>query len=178
MGEQDRRWFVRIQQDDEAGFHRLFDRYYVVLCRFVHTLIEDEVSAEDVVQDIFVYIWERRHEIVITTSVRSYLFEACRHKALNHLRNNRRFTRFVPEEHEQDMGREEMDIETEELYRLIEEAVMSLPEKCGKIYRMSREEDLSHKEIAEREGITVKTVEAHLHKALKRLKKVAGAYLN
>lgn len=176
--DQDRIWFIRIQQDDHDALRFLFDLYYILLCRYVFTLIEDEASSEDIVQDIFVYIWEHRKEIVITASVRGYLFAACRHKAMNHLRDTRKFTRFIPEQHEQNMVYEEMSVETDDLHRLIEEAIMNLPEKCAKVYRLSREEDLSHKEIAEREGIAVKTVEAHIHTALKRMKGFLTKYSN
>jgi len=81
----------------------------------------------------------------------------------------RKFTQFVPEE--MDMVYEDLSVETNDLYRLLEEAVMNLPEKCAKIFRMHHEEDLTYKEIADREGIAEKTVEAHLYTALKRLRK-------
>ena len=163
-------WFNQIQKGNEESLRLLFDRYYISLCRYVNTLLDDETAAEDIVQGVFIYIWEHRQDIVITKSVRTYLFAACRNKSLNHLRDMRKFTRFVPEQH--DSVYEELAVETDDLHRLIEEAVMSLPEKCGKIFRMSREEELSYKEIAEREGIAVKTVESQIHTALKRLKKL------
>ena len=168
-------WFNWIQKGNEEGLRLLFDCYYVSLCRYVNTLINDEAAAEDIVQGVFIYLWEHRQDIVITNTVRGYLFAACRNKALNHLRNIRKFTRFVPEQH--DSVYEEMAVETNDLHRLIEEAVMSLPEKCGKIFRMSREEELSYKDIAEREGIAVKTVEAQIHTALKRIKKHLATHL-
>jgi len=171
----DKIWFSRIQQNDGEGLRYLFDCYYVLLCRYVNTLIEDEVAAEDIVQGIFIYIWECRQDIVITDSVRSYLFAACRHKSMNYLRDRYKFTRFVQEQH--DSVFEEMAVEADDLHRLIEEAVMSLPEKCGKIFRMSHEEELSYKKIAELEGIAVKTVEAHIHTALKRLRKFLTIHL-
>ena len=168
-------WFNRIQQGDEESFRLFFDTYYVVLCRYVNTLMEDEAAAEDLVQDLFLYIWEHRLTIAITDSVRNYLFTACRNRVLNYLRDRQRFTRFDTEQHE--TVYEEWAVETEDLLRLIEEAVSSLPEKCGKIFRMSREEELSHKEIALREGVSSKTVEAHIHTALKRLKKYLTTHL-
>lgn len=167
--------FNRIQKGNEESLRLLFDRYYVLLCRYVNSLIDDQDTAEDIVQGVFIYIWGHSQDIVITNSVRTYLFAACRNKALNHLRDMRKFTRFVPEQH--DSVYEEMAVETDDLHRLIEEAVMSLPEKCGKIFRMSREEELSYKEIAKREGISVKTVEAQMYTALKRLKKYLTTYL-
>jgi RNA polymerase sigma-70 factor (ECF subfamily) len=171
----DKLCFISIQQGSHEGLRFLFDRYYISLCRYVHTLIEDESTAEDIVQGVFIYIWEHRLDIALTGSVRAYLFTACRNKALNHLRDMRKFTRFVPEQY--DSIYEEMSVETDDLHRLIEEAVTSLPEKCAKIFRMSREDDLSYKEIAEREGIAVKTVEAQIHTALKRLKKYLATHL-
>jgi len=168
-------WFKWLQQGNNEGLRLLFERYYAPMCRYVHTLIDDEASAEDIAQGIFIYVWEHRHDIVITGSVRSYLFASCRNKALNHLRDKRKFTRFEPERHESIY--EEMSVETDDLHRLIEEAVMSLPEKCGKIFRMSRQEELPYKEIAKREGISVKTVEAQMYTALKRLKRYLEGHL-
>ena len=171
----DKEYFIRLQQDHNDGLRFLFEKYYVSLCRYVNTLIEDEVSAADIVQDIFIYFWEHRQEIVITDSVRSYLFTSCRYKALNHFRDNRKYIRFEQEQH--DMVYEDLSVETDDLHRLIEEAVMSLPEKCGKIFRLSRDEDLSYKEIAQREGVAVKTVEAQIHTAIIRLRKYLTNHL-
>ena len=171
----DRGLFNDIQQGNHESLRQLFDRYYVELCRYVNTLIEDEAAAEDIVQGIFIYIWEHRQDIVITCSVSAYLFASCRHKALNYLRDRRKFTRFEPEQH--DSIYEEMSVETDDLHRLIEEAVMFLPEKCGKIFRMRNDEELSYKEIAQREGIAVKTVEAHIHTALQHIKKYMAKHL-
>lgn len=171
----DKIWFTRLQQGNHEAFRFLFDRYYTPLCRYVNTLILDETGAEDIVQGVFVYLWEHRADMLLTHSVQSYLFAACRHKALNHLRDQRKFTPFVPEQH--DSIYEEMGVEMDDLHRLIEEAVMCLPEKCGKIFRMSRDEDLSYKEIAEREGIAVKTIESQIHTAIKRIKRHLTANL-
>ena len=167
--------FGGMQKGSHECLRQLFDRYYVGLCRYVNTLIENEAAAEDIVQGVFVYVWEHRSDIVITVSVRTYLFTSCRYKALNHLRYMRRFTRFEPELH--DSVYEEMDIEKDDLHCLIEEAIMSLPDKCGRVFRLRNHEELSYKEIAEREGIAVKTVEAHLHTALKRLKEYLAKQL-
>ena len=175
IDERDIIWFNRIRQGDGESLRYLFDCYYVFMCRYVNTLIEDEAVAEDIVQNIFIYIWECRQDIVITNSVRNYLFASCRHKSMNYLRDTQKFTRFVQEQH--DSVFEEMDIDTDDLHRLIEEAVMSLPERCGKIFRMSYEKELSHKEIAEIEGISLKTVEAHMHAALIRLRRFLTTHL-
>ena len=171
----DKEWLLQLKQDNNSGLRLLFDRYYIVLCRYVNALIEDESASEDIVQGIFIYLWEHRQDIAISGSVRSYLFAASRNKALNHLRNMRKFTRFVPEQ--QDCIYEEMNVETDDLHHLIEEAVMDLPEKCGQIFRMSREEKLSYKEIADRKGISVRTVESQIHTALKRLKMYLAKHL-
>ncbi len=165
-----------MQQNNEQGFRSLFDRYYVALCRYVNTLIEDEAESEDITQGVFIYLWEHRSDLVITSTIRTYLFAACRYKALNYLRNTRKFTRFVPEL--QESIYEDLSVEAEELCRLVEEAVMTLPEKCHRIFHLSREEKLSHKEIAEQEGIAVKTVEAQIHIAIKRLRKYLATHLN
>ncbi|MDR1864323.1 MAG: RNA polymerase sigma-70 factor [Bacteroidales bacterium] len=161
-------WFELLRQGNAAGLRALFDRYYTALCMYVHTLTGNTALSEDVVQGIFIYLWENRRAIHLTTSVRAYLYGAAKNKALNSLRIAGRFTSLSP-----DMDTsvyEDLSVETEELYRLIEEAVQSLPEKCREIFRLSRDEELTYKKIAEIKNISPKTVETQIHLAIKRLR--------
>ena len=170
-------WFKLLQQSNEEGLRALFDKYYIVLCRYAYTLLEDETISEDIVQELFIYLWEKRHEISVTTSVKYYLFGSVRNKTLNYLRDNRKFTQLLQET--DSSVYEDMSVETEELYRLIEEAVESLPQKCKDIFRLSRNEELSYKEIAAQREISVKTVEAQIHLAIKKVKKyLTSRYTN
>ena len=163
----------KIRDDDELAFKYLFETYFTPLCRFIHTYISDKAIAEELVLDIFVYIWENRKTLHIHLSFKAYLFQAARNKALNVLRTEKR-----------NISLDEIDIdiietaittlEEEELYGLIQEAVLALPQKCKEIFQFSRDENLSNQEIAKKLDISVKTVEAQITKALKRIKDFLG----
>ena len=101
-----------------------------------------------------------------------YLFQAARNKCLNNIRDRKNTCSI--EESGYDAYLEDTSVEVNELNRIIEEAVLSLPEKCGEVFRKSREEHLSNQEIAKEMQISVKTVEAQITKALKMIRKYLG----
>ncbi|MDR1585401.1 MAG: sigma-70 family RNA polymerase sigma factor, partial [Prevotellaceae bacterium] len=103
----------------------------------------------------------------------AYLFQAARNKSLNFLRRKKQTVSLNAVEFDI-VETNTASLETEELYRLIQEAVLDLPDKCREVFHLSRNENLSNKEIAEKLGISVKTVEAQITKALKRIKDFLG----
>ena len=129
---------------ETAAFRELFDRYYAPLCRFAAYWLRDRTSAEEIVLDTFTHIWQHAAELHILTSVRAYLFRAVRNRALNRLRDER------------PAG---ISIEGPEL-----------PDRCREVFRKSREEGLSNAAIADQMQISVKTVEAQITKALRRIR--------
>lgn len=158
-----------IQSGDEHAFKYLFDTYFVSLCRYMHLYLDDQQEAEELVLDLFMYVWEHRERIHISLSLKAYLFQAARNKCLNCLRD-RKQTLSLDEVG--DVFKEEGDstLEMEELNRLIAEAIHSLPDKCRDVFRKSREENLTNQQIADQMKISVKTVEAQITKALKKIK--------
>ena len=152
--------WLRIERGGEiAAFRELFDRYYAPLCRFAEFWLRDRASAEEVAA-----------ELRITVSVRAYLFRAVRNRALNRLRDDR-FS-YIPFEElgEVFASPESLQIETDEITQLVAEAVSQLPGRCRDIFLKSRNEQLSNAEIAAEMHISVKTVEAQMSKALRRLR--------
>lgn len=147
----------------------MFDRHYAPLCRFAEFWLRDRTAAEEIVLDVYTYVWQHAAELRITTSVRGYLFRAVRNRAFNRLRD-KRFS-FVPfdEIGEIFAGPEQLQLETDELVQLVEEAVSGLPDRCREVFLKSRTEGLSNAEIAAQLQISVKTVEAQMSKALRRL---------
>ena len=129
-------------------------------------------EAEEVVQDLFVKIWERRMELVVETSLKHDLFRSVRNQCLNLIRRDK-----VRQLHAMKLrdallsedAPEDYSISPEKLLR-IEEGIASLPEKRQEIFRLNREEGLKYREIAEKLGISVKTVEAQMGAALKSLR--------
>lgn len=158
-----------IQAGDEHAFKYLFDTYFASLCRYMHLYLDDTQEVEEVALDIFLYVWEHRERINITLSLKSYLFQAARNRCLNCLRDRKQHLSL---DEAGELSNEEVasTLEMEELNRLIQEAICSLPEKCGQIFRSSREENLTNQEIADKMQISVKTVEGQITKALKRIK--------
>ncbi len=163
----------QIREGDESAFKQLFEAYFTPLCRFVHVFISETQIVEELVMDIFLYVWENREKLQIQLSFKAYLFQAARNRALNTLRQEKKNVSL----NEIDADTLETDItslEEEELFQLIQEAVCALPEKCKEIFQLSRNENLSNQEIANKLNISVKTVEAQITKALKRIKDFLG----
>lgn len=164
----------RMIEGDENAFKYFFDTYYDDLCNFVNGYLRDETLSEDIVQSIFIYLWEKRDSIPYNSSIKSYLFTASKNKSLNHLRNVKNKNRiegaiFAQPELFSD-EKADMFMELEELKTIISNAVNVLPTQCKKIYQLSRDEGLSNKEIAEKLGITAKTVENQMTIAIRKLK--------
>lgn len=162
-----------IRQGDEMAFKELFDTYFTSVCRFMNLYLQDRRETEDQVLDLFTYIWENRETIQIRLSFKAYLFQSARNRCLNVLRNRKNYTSLDELEFHPG-GNMESGLELEELMELIQEAILDLPEKCREVFVMSRKENRSNKEIADKMGISVKTVEAQITKALKRIKDYLG----
>lgn len=162
-----------IREGDKLAFRHLFEMYFTPLCRFMHIYVRETSIVEELALDIFTYVWETRKTLQIQISFKAYLFQAARNKCLNELRRKKRTISLDLEE----LDIEEtnvMSLETEELYQLIQEAVMALPDKCKEIFQLSRLDNLTNQEIASQLNISVKTVEAQITKALKRVKSFLG----
>lgn len=154
-------------------FENIYREYYIDLCRYCFLFVRSEKTAEDIVQDQFIYLWENRNEISIRTSVKSYLYKAVRNKSINYLKSkyaNIHFeetaiifdiTEFSTPGHK---------YETQELEKIINMAFKSLPDRCYHIFSLSRYSPLSNKQIAEKLSISEKTVENQITVALKKIK--------
>ena len=154
----------------ENSYEELFRNWYVPLCKMIFRILKDKALTEDTVQEIFVRLWEKRDELKIETSLKSYLYRAAINTAFNVLEKNKRYPRLSV----QDMAIEvpvssgvEQDIHAKELEAKINATLLKLPEACREVFVLSRQEGLSYKEIAETLSISVKTVENQMGKALK-----------
>jgi RNA polymerase sigma-70 factor (ECF subfamily) len=162
-----------IRAGDQLAFKHLFETYFTPMCRFMHVYINDKPVIEELALDIFMYIWENRETLRIQISFKAYLFQAARNKCLNELRKEKQIISL--DEMAIDIADTSiMSLESDELSRFVEEAVCALPEKCREVFQLSRNENLSNQEIANRLNISVKTVEGQITKALKRIKAFLG----
>ena len=137
-----------IKQGDQIAFRHLFYQYADSLERFITYYIHDREKSQDLVLDIFTYIWENRQNFEIKLTLKAYLFQAARNKSFTYIRDKK-----IPVYLEEMEGMEivqnyDSELELQELHHLIEEAVSLLPDKCREIFRKSREENLTNKEIA------------------------------
>lgn len=177
----DEELFALVKQDDSKAFETLFRKYYSPLCKRILSIVNDPDAAEDVIQQLFIKIWDSRADLNVPDSVIAYLTVSARNRALNYLKSSQR----------KDQGESlllhqvsETDdtliqkLESKELQTLIDEAIDNLPEKRREIFKLSRFEGLSYKEIAERQQISVKTVEAQMGKALQSLREFVKSYQN
>jgi RNA polymerase sigma-70 factor (ECF subfamily) len=158
------------------NFEQLFRDFFPPLMAFARKILVDEDDARDVVQQVFINLWEKRSDLDLSTSLKSYLFTSVHHRSLNVIRDRKKFSvGEVPEvAGEWDVSAQ---IESMELEGKIREAIDSLPEKCREIFEMNRFEGLKYGEIASKLGISIKTVENQMSKALKILREQLGKYL-
>ena len=170
--------FERIRSNDIKAFEELFHIFYGPLCSYALRFLSQSEEAEEVVQDIFVKLWEKRNEIHIDASVQNYLFRSVRNQCLNliqHQKIKSQYAEKMMKQSKTETGFSAWFVEPD-LARNIETAIDSMPEKRKEIFRLSREDGLKYKEIAEKLNISVKTVEAQMGLALKYLRKKLQAY--
>jgi RNA polymerase sigma-70 factor, ECF subfamily len=146
------------------SFEHLFRELFKPLCGFAMKYVKDLDEARNLVHEVFITVWEKFDGLPSDTNYRSYLYTAVRNRCLNHLRDTKKHLSIEKAEHK--MTEENSSMETAELEREIELAINSLPEKCRMVFEFSRMEGLKYGEIAEKMGISVKTVEAQMSKAL------------
>jgi RNA polymerase sigma-70 factor, ECF subfamily len=164
----------RIRQGDVGQFESLFRSSYVSLVRYAKTLIKDQDASEEIVQDLFFRLWKDREKIKIESSLNGYLFRSVHNRCLHHIEHNR-----IVERHAEEMSHRESEIQEspsdilhyKELQAKIASILERLPERCGKIFYMSRFEGLKYSEIAKKLSVSVKTVESNMGRALKEFRK-------
>ncbi|MBN2611736.1 MAG: RNA polymerase sigma-70 factor [Bacteroidales bacterium] len=170
---EDRYLLQKLKEGDIQALEVLFDKYYGNLCRYLMVLFKNQLLVEHISQDIFIYLWENRKNLEINSSLESYLYTAGKYKALNQLRNLKRQEK-IKERLGHLQQKEEKSIESKievtELEQIINDAIDSLPGRCKEIFRLSREEDKSYKEIAKLLNISINTVEGQMSIALKKLR--------
>jgi RNA polymerase sigma-70 factor (ECF subfamily) len=161
-------WQAVAQQDDRQAFGQLFDRYYDLLCRLAGRLIGCGDLAEEIACDVLVNLWQQRHRIVLRTALRPYLMRAARNQSIDYLRQQARQLRADQADLTQVMAGsspEEEAIFKETIQRLAQ-AISALPPQGQHIFRLSRDEGLKYREIADQLDISIKTVETHMRRSL------------
>ena len=169
-----------IRQGNERIFEEIFRKYYQSLSNYANSILKEMDEAEEIVQNLFLGIWEKRSDLEITISLKSYLYRAVHNHCLNRIKHLK-----VREEYQQyannfyDVSHESVSntVIKNELEGKIDEAIKKLPEQCRLIFSMSRFDELKYYEIAEKLSLSPKTVENQIGKALKILRIELAEYL-
>ncbi|MEZ4940433.1 MAG: RNA polymerase sigma-70 factor [Saprospiraceae bacterium] len=174
-GKTELQWLADLRRGDESALRSIFDQYYSLIIGDVYQYIPDLDTCKDLAQEVFVELWRKRETLEIHTSLRAYLRRAGINKALNFIKANRRtllqdtpaYWADLEDSTPQDTGHNN---EQDSLEAALQEAIRQLPERCRLVFSLSRFEQLSHKEIAQQLGISVKTIENQITKAMKMLR--------
>jgi RNA polymerase sigma-70 factor (ECF subfamily) len=165
---------------EESAFEEMFRSHFRRLYAYALTIVKEEMTAEEIVHHVFYKIWEKKGELDIQTSITAYLYRAVYNDSLNYLKHKK--VKLAYAAHAAMQSKEESHsatskIQLSELQLKLDIALSELPEQCRTIFQMSRFEELKYAEIAARLGISVKTVENQMGKALKILRAKLADYL-
>jgi RNA polymerase sigma-70 factor (family 1) len=166
----------RLKQDDERAFDALFRHYSALVYRFAYSYLKSRPEAEEIVQDCFLKIWEKRRQLHDDVPLKGYLFTTAYNAILNQIRRNQHHLRYQAHSATlapANVGNEAEFSELEAMYRA---ALEQLPPKRREIFVLSRQQGLSYPEIAQQLNLSVKTVEAQMSHALKFLREYFQAH--
>jgi RNA polymerase sigma-70 factor (family 1) len=168
-------------QRDLPAFEALFKKYYTALCIHAYDFVNRHELAEEIVQDTFMKVWERFHELEIQTSEKAYLYKAVQNNCFNFIKQDRvrlQYGEALQQQLEARIALLSLPSEHSpidkllhlELEQLTEQAIERLPAQCRDIFRLSRFEQLSYPEIALKLGLSVNTVKTQMARALQKLR--------
>lgn len=164
---------ILFQDENVTVFETLYNRYWSVMYSAAYRRVQSREIAQEIVQDVFTSLWVNRRELQIQSSLQGYLLSAVKYKVLNHIEKEmvrRSYREQLQATSSIATNYTEETILFEDLSAHLEEELANLPPKCREVFRLSRQEFKTNKEIAEQLGISEKTVENQLTKALKILK--------
>lgn len=176
-----------LKRGDSKAFESVFKFWYEPLVNFADEYISDLESARNIVQTIFMKLWEKHELVDPASNLKSYLYMATRNACLSHIRHmkveNAYFRKAFKNSEDLQLNYEALEelnidqIDFQKLEKIIQETIDSLPERCREVFLLSRLHDMKNREIAERLDITVKAVEANITRALTKLRENTSQYL-
>ncbi|RIJ50546.1 RNA polymerase sigma-70 factor [Maribellus luteus] len=177
--------FNKVKGGDKVAFHEIFEQNFSFLCYYAENILKNKHDAEDIVEEFFIKIWEKREHIHINSNLKSYMLRSVHNQCIDHLRKkSSNIICQIEEFADLSMLRLSTScytangaIELQELNSKIHQAIYQLPEACRKTFQMSRFEDLTYREISLRMNVSVNTVEMQMGRALKKLRISLNEYL-
>ncbi|MBN1952997.1 MAG: RNA polymerase sigma-70 factor [Bacteroidales bacterium] len=170
---------LRIARDDAEAFSSLFNMYYPKVLQYSRYFVKSNESVEEIASDVFLKIWNNRKKLTQVNSLDGYIFTITKNKAFDYLDKISRLPDFIsqlPFEIHYEDDNPENQLLAEELGLVIKDAVSALPPRCQAVFLLAREEGLSYSEIASALSISVKTVNAQMVTALKRMAEAIKVY--
>lgn len=167
-----------LRSGDKYAYTEIYDRYKAPLFSFTYRRLEDVAESEDVVAELFLSLWDRHSSFNLTGSLASYLFTATKNrviKVITHKKVESRYIDSFREYVEEGIDNADHLVRNRELAAIIDAEIENLPIKMRQVFQMSRQTNLSRKEIAVELGLSEETVKSHMHHALKSLKTRLGA---
>lgn len=183
MPTKEQSFISQLKEGDSKAYKKLYESYYGMLCHAASRYLRDDFLAECVVENVIFNIWERRSQLMITTSVRSYLVMSVRNASINYLKSKYKRNEMLASQ----LSKEDADwiasvpsgnIEADSIDndKMLDNILGNLPKDCREVFAMSRLDGMSYKEIADQKGISVNTVKYHIKNAIAILGKVYPEY--
>lgn len=169
---------IKEELNDHGTFELVFSKYYKPLVIYANTFMKDIPESQDIVQQVFVSFWEKRETLQIHTSLNGLLYKAVYNVCLNRIKQQKTRMNHIQEIKLNSSSSEQSErVQEKELEKKINVAIDQLPEQCAKIFKMSRFEQLKYQEIADKLGLSIKTVENQMGKALKLMRESLKDYI-
>ncbi len=173
--------FSRVQEGEEDSFEILFNHYFPRLCSYASIFVKCPDVAEEIVQETFINIWEKRLSISVKTSFKAYIYRCIHNNCINYLHNQKYLTRNNESVRSEILKQTELNIQnrnTEILDKMVSDefnaefskAFESLPQQCQEVFRLCRYEKLSYLEAGEKLGVSVNTIKTQMKRAIAKLK--------
>ncbi len=173
----DQLFIASLKAGNHNAFEKMYETYYSPLVDFARLQINDREQARDIVQKTFMHLWENRDDLGIEYNLQGYLFTSVKNRCINHHRHlkvrneHRKSTQHLRPVADGD------EMISKEIETRVQQAIEALPDQCKAVFKLSRFDQLKYQEIAEQLGLSIKTVEAHMGRALRQLRQDLADYL-